>query len=52
MMGWVMFLGGGVLALTPMYLDPLAGINGLTLMGIVLVVAGFSKLLTDRSDRV
>lgn len=52
MMGWAMFLGGGVLALTPMYLNPLAGINGLTLLGIVLVVTGFTKLATDGRKNV
>lgn len=52
MTGWVMFLGGGALMLTPMYLNPVAGINGLTLIGIVLTISGFTKLATDRRDRV
>lgn len=52
MMGWLMFLGGGALMLTPMYLNPLAGINGLTLIGIVLLMTGFTKLVTDGRDRV
>ena len=50
MLGWVMLTGGGVLMLTPMYLNPLTGVNGMTLLGIVLAVAGTAKLLTDREQ--
>jgi len=49
---WLMLLGGGALMLTPMYLNPLAGINGMTLLGIVITMTGFTKLVTDRKDRV
>lgn len=52
MLGWVMLIGGGVLMLTPMYLNPVTGVNGMTLLGIVLAVAGAAKLLTDRKENV
>tara|TARA_R110000822_G_scaffold33298_2_gene95100 strand:+ start:304 stop:441 length:138 start_codon:yes stop_codon:yes gene_type:complete len=42
-----MLVGGGILMLAPMYLNPTAGINGLTLIGIVVAIAGATKLITD-----
>ena len=40
-LAWLMIIAGGVMVVTPGMLDPLnAPINGLTLLGIILAVAG------------
>lgn len=50
MTAWGLLIGGGILVVTPMFLNPVAGVNGMTLVGIVLVVAGF--WLIGRADHV
>jgi hypothetical protein len=47
-----MLVGGGILMLAPMYLNPTAGINGLTLIGIVVAITGATKLVTDGRNNV
>lgn len=42
--GWLLLIGGGLLLVTPGYLDPYTPINGLTLIGLVLVVVGTLRL--------
>jgi hypothetical protein len=43
-MGWFLLVVGGVVVVTPGMLDPFAPINGLTIIGLVLVVLGTMKL--------
>jgi hypothetical protein len=47
-MGWVLLLLGGVALVTPGMVDPFAPINGLTIIGLVLVVVGTMKLTRGR----
>jgi hypothetical protein len=35
---WVMFFMGAVLTLTPAYLNPLGMVNGMTLLGLCLLL--------------
>lgn len=51
-MSWAMVITGGVLMLTPMYLNPTMGINGMTLLGIIIAVAGVSKAVTEGKQNV
>jgi hypothetical protein len=41
-MSWALIIAGGVAVLLPGYMDPFAPVNGLTLLGLVLVVWGVS----------
>jgi hypothetical protein len=43
MIAWGLVLTGGLMLLTPGYLDPYAPVNGLTLIGLVLVVVGMFR---------
>jgi hypothetical protein len=52
MFSWSLIIVGGILTLLPMYVNPTVGINGLTLLGIVVLVAGVSRALTERKDNV
>jgi len=47
-MGWLFLIGGGVAVVTPGMLNPYAPINGLTIIGLVLVVAGTMRLMRGR----
>jgi hypothetical protein len=47
-MGWVLLLLGGVALVTPGMVDPFAPINGLTIIGLVLVVVGTMRLTRGR----
>jgi hypothetical protein len=47
-MGWVLMIAGGVAVVTPGMVDPFAPINGLTIIGLVLVVAGTMRLTRGR----
>ena len=44
MTGWALLIIGGLALVTPGYIDPYSPINGLTLIGLVLVVAGTLRL--------
>ena len=39
-MSWALLIGGGFLAVLPGILDPFAPINGLTLIGILIMFGG------------
>jgi hypothetical protein len=41
-MSWALIIVGGVAVLLPGYMDPFAPVNGLTLLGLVLVAWGVS----------
>jgi hypothetical protein len=40
MMAWALIVAGGVAVLLPGYLDPFTPVNGMTLLGLVLLFAG------------
>jgi hypothetical protein len=44
---WVLYIGGGLVLVTPGMLDPMAPINGLSLVGLALI--GFAWYLTVRN---
>jgi starvation-inducible outer membrane lipoprotein len=40
-MAWVLLIAGGLMALTPGFLDPVnAPVNGLTLLGVLVMFSG------------
>ncbi len=47
-MGWALMVTGGLVMVTPGILDPFTPVNGLTLIGFVLVVAGTMSLMGRR----
>jgi hypothetical protein len=47
-MGWVILLAGGAALVTPGMLNPFSPINGLTIIGLVLVVVGTMRLTRGR----
>jgi len=43
--GWLLLIVGGALVVTPGMFDPFAPVNGMTILGLVLVVTGTLKLV-------
>ena len=50
LMWWVVFALGGVIVVTPGMVNPLAPINGATLLGIGLLVWSVLKLVKEGED--
>jgi hypothetical protein len=47
-MGWLMLIGGGLLTVTPGFVNPYAPITGLTILGLAFLAAGVWKLTSPR----
>jgi len=47
---WLFIGVGGVMALAPMFLNPQAGINGMTLLGVIFMFIGWRDASKGRAQ--